>query len=134
MTFHFFFLCFCLVNILPGNPSTCGSKFLRMQHCVPFHAQTFLESRPSSKLKDFTISEKNYVTWLSLNLQPSLKSGSKLWNFILSFHVLALSIYSLGIPKHADPNSGGYNFLREKAMLLVACLGILGTQIFFSHH
>ena len=39
------------------------------------------------------------------------------YEFLLPFHVLMLSIYSLEIPKHADPNSSGCNFLRDKAML-----------------
>ena len=71
MKFHFLFSCFSLVNILHGNPSTCGSKFLRMQHFVKFNAQTFLESRSSSKLKDCTISEKIYVTWLHVFFESS---------------------------------------------------------------
>ena len=109
MTFHFFFSCFSLVNLLSGNSSTCGSKFLRMQHFVKFHAQTFLESRSSSKLKDCTISEKIYVTWLRVFFQSS--AITQIWFKIMKFHSL-FSCFSLVNILSGNPETCGSKFWR----------------------
>ena len=98
-----------------------------MQHFVKFHAQTFLESRSSSKLKDCTISENIYFVtpWILWIFSHHL---NLVQNYEISFSSSCFSVVNI---LFGNPKPCGSKFLRIQlwAKSHVACPSILGIQI-----